>query len=76
MENQKFKVWVYFSTYGSHRHDVLVVQEGGEPYDTMRCFHQMYDPHQPDFGRTLNEAIGKYLNEHYEIVFIDSPKNS
>ena len=76
MENTKFKVWVYFSTYGSHKHDVLVVQEGGEPYDTMRCYHQMYDPHQSDFGRILYEAISKYLNEQYEVVFIDSPKNS
>lgn len=75
MENKKHKVWVYFSTYGSHKHDVVVIQSDGEPYDT-RYSHKMYDPHQPDFGRTLFEAISKYLNDNYEVVFLESPNTN
>jgi hypothetical protein len=76
MTNQKAKVWVYFSTYGSHKHDVLVIQEGGEPYDTMRCYHKMLDPHQPDFGRTFSQVMARYLNEQHEVVFLETPNNN
>jgi predicted transcriptional regulator len=64
----KPKLYVYFSTYGSHKHDVLVIQNGGEPYDT-RNNHVMLDPHAKEFGRDLFEYITPML-ENYEVLWL------
>jgi hypothetical protein len=68
----KSKIFVYFYTYGRQEHDVLVVQDNGEVADTMYS-HKMYHIHSRDFGRVLKEAISPYLNENYEIHFVDNP---
>jgi enterochelin esterase-like enzyme len=68
----KSKIFVYFYTYGRQEHDVLVVQDNGEVADTMYS-HKMYHVHRQDFGRILMEAISPYLNENYEIHFVDNP---
>jgi uncharacterized protein YozE (UPF0346 family) len=68
----KSKIFVYFYTYGSHKHDVLVVQDNGEVADTMYS-HRMYPIHEQDFGRVLMDALSPYLNENYEIHFVDNP---
>ncbi len=69
---QKSKVFVYFYEYGSNKHDVLVVQDNGEVVSTMYS-HKMYHIHRQDFGRVLMEAITPYLNENYEIHFVENP---
>jgi hypothetical protein len=68
----KSKVFVYFYEYGSNKHDVLVVQDNGEVVSTMYS-HKMYHIHRQDFGRILMEALAHYLNENYEIHFVENP---
>jgi hypothetical protein len=69
---QKSKIFVYFYEYGNYKHEVLVVQDNGEVADTIYS-HKMYYIHNTDFGRVLMEAIKPYLNENYEIHFVDNP---
>ena len=70
---EKFKVWVYFTTYGSHKHDVLCIQVGGEAGETFRE-HVMLDPHQSDFGVTFYKSIHRFLSEDYNVIFVDDPR--
>lgn len=67
---EKTKVYFYLRTYGSHKHEVLVIQEGGNPYDTMRNSHKMLDIHARDFYKTFFEEMGRFLNEHHEVIFL------
>lgn len=71
---EKTKVYLYFSTYGSHKHEVLVIQVGGEPYDTRMNSHKMLDMHDRELGGNLFEHLAPYLNDAYTISFIESPK--
>ena len=70
----KTTVYVYYSTYGSNKHDVLVIQVGGEPYDTVRNSHKMLDPHDKEFGANLFHFISPYLSDDYDVKFIQSKK--
>lgn len=70
----KIQVFIFFSTYGSHKHDVLVIQVGGVPYDTIANSHKMLDAHDSQLGRNLFDHLTPYLNENYTISFIPSPK--
>ena len=70
---KKTQVYLYFSTYGSHKHDVLVIQVGGVAYDTIANSHKMLDAHDKELGRNLFEHLSPYLNEGYAISFIPSP---
>jgi hypothetical protein len=70
---EKTQVYLYLSTYGSHKHDVLVIQVGGEPYDTRMNSHKMLDMHDRELGWNLFEHITPYLNDGYTISFIKSP---
>ena len=69
----KLQVYVFYSTYGSHKHDVLVIQVGGEAYNTVANSHYMLDPHDKEFGRNLFEHLTPYLNEKFNVSFIQSP---
>lgn len=71
---EKTQVFLYFSTYGSHKHDVLVIQVGGEPYDTRMASHKMLDMHDRELGGNLFEHLIPYLNDNFTISFIESPK--
>jgi len=68
----KTQVYLYFSTYGSHKHDVLVIQVGGEAYNTVANSHYMLDPHDKEFGRNLFEHITRYTNDNFNVSFIES----
>ena len=68
----KTTVYLYYSTYGSNKHDVLVIQVGGEPYDTVRNSHFMLDPHDKEFGNNFFHFLSPYLSDDYEIKFIQS----
>ena len=70
---KKTKVFIYFSTYGSHKHDVLVIQIGGEAYDTRTNSHKMLDSHDTQLGLNLFEHLAPYLNNAYTISFIPNP---
>ena len=70
---EKTKVFIYFSTYGSHKHDVLVIQVGGVAYDTITNSHKMLDAHDTQLGMNLLEHLSPYLNDGYTISFIPSP---
>jgi hypothetical protein len=70
----KTTVYIYYSSYGSNKHDVLVIQVGGEPYDTVRNSHIMLDPHDKEFGTNLFHFISPYLSDDYEVKFIQSKK--
>jgi hypothetical protein len=70
----KTQVYLYFSTYGSHKHDVLVIQVGGKPYDTMMNSHKMLDMHDRELGSNFFEHLAPYLNDNFTISFIESPK--
>jgi len=70
---EKTKVWVYFATYGSHKHEVIVIEVGDEPYQTFRNAHRMYHTITLHLDSLL-VFLKPYLNDNYEIRFIESPK--
>jgi hypothetical protein len=68
---EKTQVYLYFSTYGSHKHDVFVIQVGGKPYQNNDLMLYMHDK---ELGAMLFEHLAPYLNENFTISFIESPK--
>ena len=65
---QKTPVYVYFDSYGSHNHKVLVIQVGGEVGDTVRNSHKMIDPYAKDSATQLDNILKPYLsNEAYDV---------
>jgi hypothetical protein len=71
MSISKTKVYVYFGTYGTHKHEVLVIKT--ESLQSGMGSQVMLDPHQADFGRKLLTHLSKYLTEDYEVLHIANP---
>jgi hypothetical protein len=68
---QKTKVYVYFGTYGTHKHEVLVIKT--ESLHSGMGNQVMLDPHHAEFGRKLLDHLSKYLTEQYEVLYIANP---
>ena len=73
MTNKKVNVWVYFSTYGSHKHDVCVIEVGDKAGETFRNDHIMLYRHDRDFLAEWEKKITPFMNEAYVITFVENP---